>query len=72
MSASDQFPLDGTDNLYSGKLTWNLAAGTSIVGTVFSDPTSNTGAAGSDPRQGFAGINVPHHQSPPIDVVFHS
>jgi Carboxypeptidase regulatory-like domain/TonB-dependent Receptor Plug Domain len=59
VSASDQFPLDGTDNLYSGKLTWNLGTGTTIVGTIFSDPTSNKGAAGSDPRQGIAGINVP-------------
>jgi hypothetical protein len=45
------FPMDQTDNLYSGKLTFNVAQGTSIVGTWFSDPTHITGAAGSDPRQ---------------------
>jgi outer membrane receptor protein involved in Fe transport len=46
-----QFPLDETDNLYSGKLTFNVLQGTSLVLTGFSDPTVITGAAGSDPRQ---------------------
>ncbi len=40
------------DNLYSGKLTWNLATSTTIVGTVFADPTTSSGAAAADPRQG--------------------
>src|SRR5262249_52143260 len=52
VSTSDQFPVDGYDNLYSGKLTWNAASGTSLVGTIFGDPTTITGASGSDPRQG--------------------
>lgn len=59
VSADDRFPLVGADNLYSGKLTWNIASGSTLVGTIFGDPTTNTGAAGSDPRQGFAAINVP-------------
>ncbi len=47
-----RFPLDGVNNLYSGKLTWNIANTTTIVGTVFADPSTNSGAAGADPRQG--------------------
>jgi hypothetical protein len=47
-----EFPLDSTDSLYAGKLTWNAAAGTSFVATVFADPTLNAGAGASDPRQG--------------------
>jgi hypothetical protein len=47
-----QFPLDATDNLYSGKLTWNVATGSTLVATAFADPTTNSGAAGADPRQG--------------------
>src|SRR5262249_21615717 len=46
------FPLNGTDNLYSGKLTWNPGASTTLVGTVFGDPTTNSGAGRADPRQG--------------------
>ena len=38
------FPFDETDNLYSGKLTWNLAASTTLVGSVFADPTQDAGA----------------------------
>src|SRR5262249_51043542 len=52
VSTSDRFPVDGYDNLYSGKLTWNAASGTTVVGTVFGDPTTITGASGADPRQG--------------------
>src|SRR4029078_11862054 len=51
-----RFPLEGTDNLYSGKLTWNEAIGTTLVATVFADPTTNSGAGGSDPRQTQAAI----------------
>jgi hypothetical protein len=47
-----EFPLDSTDSLYSGKLTWNLGAGTNVVATAFSDPTTNSGAGAADPRQG--------------------
>src|SRR5450830_1126794 len=47
-----QFPLDATDNLYSGKLTWNVATGSTLVATAFADPTTNSGAGGADPRQG--------------------
>src|SRR5262245_6814486 len=46
------FPLSGTDNLYSGKLTWNISPATTLVGTVFADPTTNSGAGLADPRQG--------------------
>jgi hypothetical protein len=47
-----EFPLNGTDNLYSGKLTWSPDSSTTIVGTVFGDPTTNSGAGAADPRQG--------------------
>jgi hypothetical protein len=46
------FPLSGTDNLYSGKLTWNLSSSTTLVGTVFADPSTSSGAGIADPRQG--------------------
>ena len=46
-----RFPLDGTDELYSLKLTWNIASGSTLVGTVFSDPTTNSGAGAADPRR---------------------
>jgi hypothetical protein len=52
VSTEDRFPLDAADNLYSGKLTWNPRSSTTIVGTVFADPTTSSGAAGADPRQG--------------------
>jgi outer membrane receptor protein involved in Fe transport len=59
VSANDRFPIHSTTDLYSGKLTWNIAASSTLVGTIFSDPTTNSGAAGSDPSQGYSGINVP-------------
>ena len=34
------FPLDGTDELYSLKLTWNSSPGSTLVATLFSDPTT--------------------------------
>jgi hypothetical protein len=41
-------------NLWAGKLTFNVAQGTTIVGTVFADPQTNTGAllipAGTNPN----------------------
>jgi len=39
------FPRNTTDNLYSGKLTWNIATGSSLVATVFADPSQINGAA---------------------------
>jgi hypothetical protein len=38
------FPRDQTDNLYSGKLTWNIANRTTLVATGFSDPSEIRGA----------------------------
>jgi hypothetical protein len=55
VTADDRFPLQDTTNLYSGKLTWNASPSTTLVGTVFADPTTNSGAAGADPSQGYAG-----------------
>ena len=52
VSASQRFPLDATDSLYSGKLTWKAGTGTTVIFTAFSDPTTNSGAGGADPRQG--------------------
>ena len=46
VSTDDRFPLDGQDNLYSGKLTWNLGADLDLVGTVFADPTRIDGRLG--------------------------
>jgi outer membrane receptor protein involved in Fe transport len=59
VSANDRFPIHSATDLYSGKLTWNIATSSTLVGTIFSDPTTNVGAAGSDPSQGYSGINVP-------------
>jgi hypothetical protein len=50
VSTSDRFPLDLTDNLVSGKLTWNAAATTTFVATALSDPSTKSGASGADPR----------------------
>jgi len=33
-----------TSNLYSGKLTWHVTDSNTIIGTVFGDPTEDTGA----------------------------
>ena len=38
--------LDTTSNLYSGKLTWNIGQGQTLIGTVFGDPTNDNGAVG--------------------------
>ena len=59
-----RFPLEGTDNLYSGKLTWNVATGTTLVATIFADPTTNSGAGGSDPRQSQAAIRFISNPDP--------
>ncbi len=46
-----RFPLDGTDELYSLKLTWNPSPASTLVGTLFADPTRNSGAGAADPRR---------------------
>ena len=55
VTTEERFPVDETDNLYSGKLTWNIVSTTTLVGTVFGDPSTTSGAAGADPRQGPSG-----------------
>jgi hypothetical protein len=47
-----EFPLDGVENLYTGKLTWNVAPGSTLVAAVLADPVTNSGAGLADPRQG--------------------
>jgi outer membrane receptor protein involved in Fe transport len=42
--AGQTFPLDAEANLWSGKLTWNFAAGGTLVGTAFADPGTQDGA----------------------------
>ena len=42
--AGEDFPQKSTSNLWAGKLTFNVAQGTTIVGTLFADPQTNTGA----------------------------
>ena len=49
VSTSDLFPFEEAGNLYSGKLTWNVASTTAVVGTVFADPSSSAGQAGDPP-----------------------
>jgi hypothetical protein len=51
--ANELFPLTYKADTYSGKLTFNVFAGTSIVGTLFADPQTNEGA-----------INTPRGQNP--------
>src|SRR5438105_1274754 len=58
VSREDRFPFDAVDNLYSVKLTWNVAVSTTVVATVFGDPSSNAGASGADPRQGLGSFYV--------------
>ena len=42
--ANEEFPVKFTSNLYAGKLTFNVAQGTTLVGTLFADPQVNEGA----------------------------
>lgn len=58
VSIDDRFPLDSADAIYSGKLTWNVSPETTLVGTVFADRFSSSGAAAADPRQTFGTIGV--------------
>src|SRR5262245_9260963 len=50
VSNATKFPLDETDNLYSGKITLNITQSTTLTGTVFNDPSTLEGAPDSDPR----------------------
>jgi hypothetical protein len=58
VSTDERFPLDLTDNFYSAKLTWNPGPSTTLVGSLFADPSHKTGAAGADPRDGPADLGV--------------
>jgi outer membrane receptor protein involved in Fe transport len=42
--ANQLFNQHFTSNLWAGKLTFNVAQGTTVVGTIFADPQVNTGA----------------------------
>jgi hypothetical protein len=42
-TAGQDLPFDSTANIYSGKLTFRVGEGTTIVGTVFGDPEARTG-----------------------------
>ncbi len=45
------FPIDLTQNKYSGKLTFNILQGTSVVGSVFSDAQTQTGTINAFPTR---------------------
>jgi len=64
VSRDDRFPFDAAEDLYSGKLTWNVATSTTVVGTVFADPSTTSGAAGADPRQGVGSVYVTPIENP--------
>jgi outer membrane receptor protein involved in Fe transport len=51
--AFQAFPLKSTSDLWSTKLTWNIAQGSTLVGTFFTDPEKRAGA-----------INVPLSTNP--------
>src|SRR5262249_55972538 len=55
VTTSERVPPHEGDDLYSGKLTWNVAAPTTLVATIFADPSKSSGAAGADPRLGPSG-----------------
>jgi hypothetical protein len=38
--------VDTSSNLFSGKLTWNITQGQTLVGSIFGDPTDDVGAVG--------------------------
>lgn len=42
--AGQGFLLESTSDTYSGKLTWNLSRGSTLVGTLFADPEKKSGA----------------------------
>jgi len=41
---NQKFNQHSVSNLWAGKLTFNVAQGTTIIGTMFADPQTNTGA----------------------------
>lgn len=45
-TAGTRADVNTSSNLFSGKLTWNLATGQMLVGSVFGDPSDDTGAVG--------------------------
>jgi Carboxypeptidase regulatory-like domain/TonB-dependent Receptor Plug Domain/TonB dependent receptor len=49
VSKNDKFPANSVDNLYSGKLTWNIATGSTLVASAFADPSTVNGAPVADP-----------------------
>jgi len=51
--AGQSFPLEATSDVYSGKLTWNVAQGSTLVGSFLADPEKQSGA-----------INLPVSNSP--------
>ncbi len=55
VTTAERFPLDEVDNLYSGKVTWSIASPTTVVASIFADPSTTSGAAGADPRLGPSG-----------------
>jgi len=46
-NAGQTTALRTTSDLYSGKLTWNISQGQTVIGTIFGDPTKDTGAIAS-------------------------
>ena len=56
-------------NLYSGKLTWNVASSTTIVGTVFADPSDELGAAGPTRGRASAPATCRLREPRPVDLV---
>jgi hypothetical protein len=65
VSEDTLFPFDAATDLYSGKLTWKATPSTTLVGGVFADPSSTSGAAGADPRRGLYFIAT----NPPVSPV---
>ena len=54
-----------TDNLYSGKLTWNIRGDSTLVATAFADPTTNHGAGRRrTPARGSSSSRVPPITNP--------
>ena len=45
-TSGDTTNLKTSGNLYSGKLTWHVNDSHTVIGTVFGDPTNDTGAVG--------------------------
>ena len=54
-----RFPFNESENLYSGKLTWNVANSTTIVGSIFADPSTSSGASAPIPDKGSVSSTSP-------------